>query len=253
MGDHCLAYDPARPAPTPEAVRAMTKLGVPDNLPEDVAKIIDGKMTDWQVDLEKYRKEGRAATRWLLDAVKSAHLHPGIKKTARNLAAVRLYTGNLETYKINDDDTGGLVFTHFRKELRAHLTSLGQSLRDIYVDQGLGAFFSKAAIDDTLLFPNPEFAHLTEITQGSVMPAVAGLFDFSDAAPIADMNEDRYLHALMMLARLADREFHERVLRVASRFGMSREDRSFQASAAKSFARCHGKMASKDDHRYKSR
>ena len=226
------------------------RLGIPDNLPKDVAKIIDGDMAK---DDEMREKEGRAATRWLLDAVKSAHLHPEIKKTARKLAAVFKYTVNLESYKINDDNTGDWVFVHFRKELRAHLTSLGQTLRDMYVDQGLGAFFSKAAINDTLLFPNPEFAHLPEITQGSVMPAVAGLFDFSDAAPIADMNEDRYLHALMMLARLADREFHERVLRVASRFGMSREDRSFQASAAKSFARCHGKMASKDDHRYKSR
>ena len=84
------------------------------------------------------------------------------------------------------------------------------------------------------------------------MPAVASLFDFTGAAPIVDMNEDRYLHSLMMLARLADKEFQERVLGVASRFGMSRGDKSFQASAPKSFARCHGKKTSRDDHRNKS-
>ena len=67
------------------------------------------------------------------------------------------------------------------------------------------------------------------------------------------MNEDKFLHAVMMVARLADPSFQARVLDVAARFGMSKEDKSFQASAPKSRARCAGKMLSGPDHRYKSR
>ena len=140
-----------------------------------------------------------------------------------------------------------------RTELRSHLVSLGAQLEALHTKQQLADFFSKGAIDDTIVFYNPDYKDAPEPTQGIAIPAVQNLFDYSDAAPLEEMNEDKYLHAVMMVARLADPSFQARVLGVAARFGMSKEDKSFQASPSKSYARCAGKMLSGPDHRYKSR
>ena len=102
--------------------------------------------------------------------------------------------------------------------------------------------------------PDPELI-LTVRAQG--MPTHAGEVAFPGGK--RDPGDRDLLHTALRESHeevgLAQREVEVigQLSPLASRFGMSREDRSFQASAAKSFARCHGKMASKDDHRYKSR
>jgi hypothetical protein len=236
------------------AEEILDDLGIPGNLPDAVAGFINGTNTDANQDLKKHGEEGRAAVEWLIRAVTAAHAHPDIKKTARRLAAVDAFTASLQSYGIDPNDKNSVaVFRHFRAQLKTHLATLGARLERLYDDENLGTFFSEDAVDNKLVFPNPEFENSPETTQGMVVPAVENLFDYTDAAPVEDMNEDKFLHAVMIIARLANPGFHARVLKVASRFGMCKKDKSFQESAPKSSARCGTKKLSKEDHRFKSK
>ena len=238
----------------PQLAGALARLGLPDNLPEAVNQIISGDMSDLYDNEEEHYEQGRAAARWLVEAAKSAHLHPDIKFIARRLAAQKQFTAGLGLYSMDpDNETSLLVFQHLQNELRPHLSLLGAKLEALYNEHQLGAFFSKEAIDDAIVFHNPEFEDTPEPTQGMAMPGAQGLFDYSDAAPVEEMNERKFLHALMMVARLAELSFQQRVLCVAARFGMSKGDRSFQALPSKSYVQCAEKVLSNGGHRYKSR
>ena len=152
---------------------------------------------------------------------------------------------------MNPDNTGDFLFTYLKKELGSHLTSLGAQLKTMHDDQDLSSFFSAEAIDEAIIFPNPRFANNPEPTQGMVMPALQNLFDYANSPP-ESMPEEMYLHGVMMTSRLANASFQQRVLGVAVLFEITKEDKTFQDSLPKSYARCFGKMLSVEDHRFKS-
>ena len=81
------------------------------------------------------------------------------------------------------------------------------------------------------------------------MPEVAALWDYESCPERAwQMPEERFLHALLIVAAAADAGFQARVERVAARFGMTREDKTFQPAPPKAFVRANNKKTS--DYRY---
>ena len=80
------------------------------------------------------------------------------------------------------------------------------------------------------------------------MPEVAALFDFAADDRLWKMPEERFLHAVLMVALAANEGFQAKVERIAERHGMTRRNRTFQPGKPKDFARANNKRVA--DYRY---
>lgn len=221
------------------------------NVPEAVQLWLDGRQERSNYQLEC--RQARAALPWLLAALKLSYISPDLKMKLRNFLMVEGFTGNLEYFYAQGAGSAkgtSSVFTSLQTDVDAHLRKLGVKLKCYYRYYRLGEIFSQSNFDAVTTY-HPLFRELRNrenVSQAAVMPEVASLFNYKAYETNWKMYEERYLHCVAMIALAVDEGFQSKIEKLAKRFGMNRNDKTFQPAPPKSFVRANNKKTA--DYRY---
>ena len=222
-------------------------------VPKGVSLWLDERYADPYKDPDTFNKQVYDAINWVIEAAKLAHTSRELKTTLEELLKKTMFTENLEAAG-SQTDVQQNAFGKLQKGMAQHLDSLGKQLDDFHRRHNLEHCLGHAKFDATKtvheLFINfHQTNNVDGISQAVVMPEIASLFPFAKYDNLWMMYDQRFLHAMMMVARVADQGFQQKVGHVAAEFGMDLDSNTFIPGRPKSTARSYNKMYS--DYRYR--
>lgn len=185
------------------------------------------------------KRQGQAAVEWLVDALKLAYLSRELKDKLRQLLTCQRWATNLDAFRPQGQQQS--AFQQLRAGLKGHLTSLGQQLERYFDQNELGSKLGEPAFRKVTKY-HPLFRNRSQaVSQTTVMPEVARLFEYHAADRASKMYEERFLHCMLLVAIALNTGFQDKVAAVAAQFGMQQHDKTFQPAQVKGFARANNK------------
>eukprot|EP00040_Diaphanoeca_grandis_P004809 m.30226 g.30226 ORF g.30226 m.30226 type:complete len:1003 (+) comp16237_c0_seq1:262-3270(+) len=225
------------------------------------------KQVQPDLDVEQKRSLARAASTWLVDALKHAHLDRQVKDAATSLLGCAYFTKNMEYFDCFDDP--------FRSGLRAYLVALGNGLKQHHNQLDLKPLSSIEiesvtryhALASNRGYPQSSSGNSHAHAHANVNVAVSGptavtspsllsQLDCLPSLPLSNANvvthERCYLHVLRLVAIATDELFQQAVCETVTSAGLD-SDSHFHAIQPKSYVRMLNAMHSRDEHRYLSK
>ena len=192
---------------------------------------------------ERQHDLAQEATRWLILAVRAAHVSRLIKQAGRALMACRNFTCNLDPFRCWDEI---LI-----PELKASLVALGAKAKSINAASKLETTLTTAnilatALYNLQLFPAGAATPRDTIRQDVLMPSMTAGPSSDYARDWQAQPEHIYIHMLLLVATALNPLFGAAVNDLtADMDGIELHD-----APIKSFTRMLNKLMAADDHRY---
>jgi hypothetical protein len=177
--------------------------------PLAVRKVLDGFLSG--VGEQEKKHVSRAVAQWLVEAHAAAHADPATKRLARLVLGVEDFARELER--------AGVWVDPYKAGLQRHLQDLGAPLRESFVQQKLKAMLGEIELRSHELVAKDKRRCEKEGKKHVLRCDIEGIVpmpkEWSFAGAVERQRcERRYLHILVMMAQVLNKQFHQIMRRV---------------------------------------